>query len=156
MAIYFYGHSTRKPYKQFSNFFPSPLTYHDVPLKTGEHALHWRKAMLCQDYPTAKQILQCDSPDQAKKLGRKVKKFSKQQWDAFKYSYMVEILKIKFSDPVLKEILVGTGDQEIFEASSKDKIWGIGISVADAEAGKAHRGANLLGKALMEVRASLV
>ena len=40
----------------------------------------------------------------------------------------------------------------INEASSFDRIWGIGYEASNAEANKDHWGQNLLGKALMRVR----
>lgn len=152
MSVYFYGHSPNKPYREFSNFYPSKFKYSDLPFKTGEHALHWRKAMLFEDYKTAKAILQSKTPSEAKKLGRQVKKFREDVWADKRFDYMVEILEAKFSNPELKEVLVGTGAASIYEAAPKDRVWGIGLSVADGEAGKAHRGSNLLGKALMVVR----
>jgi ribA/ribD-fused uncharacterized protein len=155
MSVYFYGHSAGKPYREFSNFYPSKFTYHDIPFTTGEHALHWRKSMLFEDYKTAKAIVQSKTPNQAKKLGRQVKGFKDGLWDNKRFDFMVEILEAKFSNSNLKEVLLGTGQAEIYEASPKDRVWGIGLSVADGEAGKAHRGNNLLGKALMEARARL-
>ena len=155
MSIYFYGHSANKPYREFSNFYPSKFTHCDIPFKTGEHALHWRKAMLFEDYKTAKAILQSKTPNEAKKLGRKVKKFKEDVWASKRFDYMVEILQAKFSTPEFKAVLLGTGQADIYEAAPKDRVWGIGIGVADGEAGKPHRGTNLLGKALMEVRARL-
>lgn len=155
-SIYFYGHSGNKPYKQFSNFYPSEFTYFNIPFKTGEHALHWRKAMLFQDYKTAKQILQSKTPSQAKKLGRIVKNFEESKWASKRFDYMVEILVTKFSNPELKDVLLGTAQADIYEATSTDKVWAIGISVADGEAGKAHRGSNLLGRALMAAREKLL
>lgn len=155
MTVYFYGHSANKPYREFSNFFPSKFTYYDLPFRTGEQALHWRKATLFEDWKTAKAILQAKTPSQAKKLGRQVKGFRDALWDNKRFEFMVEILQVKFANPEFKEVLLGTGAASIYEAAPKDRVWGIGLSVADAEAGKAHRGTNLLGKALMEVRARL-
>tara|TARA_B110001452_G_scaffold267378_1_gene277054 strand:- start:2985 stop:3455 length:471 start_codon:yes stop_codon:yes gene_type:complete len=150
--IYFYGHSGNKAYKEFSNFYPSKFTYFDLPFKTGEHALHWRKAMLFEDYKTAKAILEAKTPSQAKKLGRQVRKFKEDAWANERFDYMVDILEAKFSNPLIKKVLMDTGATSIFEAAPKDRVWGIGLSVTDAESGKAHRGANLLGRALVEAR----
>lgn len=53
----------------------------------------------------------------------------------------------------LRKRLLETGDRELAEASSFDRVWGIGYSAG--EAAKAPRdswGQNLLGKALVRVR----
>ena len=41
------------------------------------------------------------------------------------------------------------------EAAKNDRIWGVGIGVEEAQAGKKWRGCNILGEALMSVRAQL-
>jgi ribA/ribD-fused uncharacterized protein len=51
--------------------------------------------------------------------------------------------------------LMSTRGLSIAEASQTDDVWGIGISVAQAYAGVAHRGSNLLGRVLMRARESL-
>ncbi len=58
----------------------------------------------------------------------------------------------------LKEYLLGTGDAVLVEASSRDRIWGVGLgpSNRDARRPERWRGRNLLGFALMEVRARLM
>lgn len=50
---------------------------------------------------------------------------------------------------------MGTGERELVEASSMDKIWGVGFAEKDAEANRVKWGQNLLGKALMVVRERL-
>ena len=57
----------------------------------------------------------------------------------------------------LKVVLLGTGDRILVEASPYAKIWGIGLAASDpkCEDPAQWRGLNLLGFALMEVRARL-
>jgi ribA/ribD-fused uncharacterized protein len=64
----------------------------------------------------------------------------------------------KFSqNPRLAAYLADTGDKVLVEASPLDRVWGIGLSAAHPDAGNPcrWRGLNLLGFALMEVRAHL-
>lgn len=56
------------------------------------------------------------------------------------------------SSSELKTFLLSTGSSTLVEASPWDKIWGIGISVKDAIAGREWKGQNLLGQYLMKVR----
>ena len=55
----------------------------------------------------------------------------------------------------LRSKLLKTGTRTIAEASTKDYIWGIGISFKYAVKGDKWRGMNLLGKVLMKVRKKL-
>jgi hypothetical protein len=55
----------------------------------------------------------------------------------------------------IRELLLRTGEREIVEASPMDRIWGIGFGAAKAGSVRHRWGLNLLGKALMVVRAEL-
>ena len=66
-----------------------------------------------------------------------------------------EVLSLKFADPGLKKLLLETGTEILAEAAENDKIWGIGLSIDEAEKGTAWNGTNLLGNTLMRVRESL-
>lgn len=55
----------------------------------------------------------------------------------------------------LRKWLLATGESELVEASPMDRIWGVGFTEKDAGANRHRWGQNLLGKALMEVRARL-
>ena len=61
------------------------------------------------------------------------------------------------SDAELRRLLLSTGEQLIAEAAKNDCNWGIGLSAEQPEAREPAkwRGANTLGWALMEARASL-
>ena len=54
----------------------------------------------------------------------------------------------------LKELLLRTGDRELFEASPVDRVWGIGVeaSVAQSQLSRKAWGQNLLGLSLMTTR----
>lgn len=67
---------------------------------------------------------------------------------------MVEILKAKFANPRLKQILLDTGERELVEGSPYDTIWGVKLDWQSNEILDRNnwRGRNLLGEALMEVR----
>jgi ribA/ribD-fused uncharacterized protein len=55
----------------------------------------------------------------------------------------------------LRNMLLATGERELAEASSLDRIWGIGFAEGNAGANRHRWGENLLGKALMSVRERL-
>jgi ribA/ribD-fused uncharacterized protein len=55
----------------------------------------------------------------------------------------------------LRKRLLATGDRELVEASPLDRVWGIGFVERDAGRNRQAWGQNLLGKAVMDVRARL-
>ena len=67
---------------------------------------------------------------------------------------MEDALRLKFyQNELLKNHLLNTGNGNLYEASHRDKIWGIGFSVKQAlVTPKEKFGQNLLGKSLMKIR----
>jgi ribA/ribD-fused uncharacterized protein len=55
----------------------------------------------------------------------------------------------------LRAWLLATGERELVEASPRDRIWGVGFKAENAGVNRRRWGQNLLGKALMGVRARL-
>lgn len=113
------------------------------------------KARLFDDEETFNEIMNAKSPNEYKKLGRKVKGFDANLWDEKKMDTVVAGNKAKFvQNPDLKEFLLSTVDAILVEASPYDKIWGIGMDKETALKCNIDNwnGENLLGFALMEVR----
>lgn len=150
---YFYGHTAGKPFRQFSQFFPAPFEHEGAHYSCNEQWMMASKAKLMGDERTLASIMAAGSPSECKRLGRSVKPWDQEKWDAHKYDIVLEgtRLKMKHSEEA-RRVLLETGNKHLAEASPTDRIWGIGISVKDAEAGRSWRGENLLGKALMQVR----
>ena len=135
-------------YGKFSNWYECSFIYDGIKFCSSEQALMYMKAVTFKDEAVAKEILATTDQKTIKALGRKVHNYNDKTWEAFRYTIMVDILKAKFSqDEQCHDLLLSTGDAEIFETSPMDKIWGIGSRSVDNV-----RGRNLLGKALMEVR----
>ena len=64
-------------------------------------------------------------------------------WDDVKHSIMIQGLRLKFQDPILRKKLLGTGDAIIHENNPDDYYWG---------RGKDGSGESWLGQHLMRVR----
>jgi ribA/ribD-fused uncharacterized protein len=142
----------------FSQWFPSPFIVNGVRYPTAEHFMMAAKARLFGDRENEELVLKASHPKQAKELGRKVRGFDEATWIRERYRLVVEGNRAKFSqNPELKEFLSGTGKRLLVEASPYDRIWGIGLAAdhPEAENPAAWKGLNLLGFALMEVRAML-
>jgi hypothetical protein len=72
---------------------------------------------------------------------------------------VVRANELKFSqNPELAEFLLKTGSRVLVEASPVDRIWGIGLAQDDERCADPNRwdGLNLLGFALMDVRANMM
>lgn len=102
-------------------------------------------------------IVKATNPKDVKHLGRAVQNFDDKVWKARRYEIMKDVLRAKFSDAGLRQLLLSTGNRTLVEASPYDRVWGIGLSADDPRALNPNnwRGSNLLGKALMEIRAEL-
>ncbi|GAA4636501.1 hypothetical protein GCM10023196_086510 [Actinoallomurus vinaceus] len=125
---------------------------------TAEHFMMAGKARLFGDAEAEKRVLADDDPGKAKGAGRKVRGFDEETWAAHRYGLVVAANEGKFGQqPALRDFLLGTGDRVLVEASPYDTVWGIGLSASQPEAARPSqwRGLNLLGFALMDVRAAL-
>jgi ribA/ribD-fused uncharacterized protein len=161
MTIYFYSHTKKeddeKDYRWMSNFYPSTFNAEGIEMKSSEQYFMWRKALTMGDKEIAEKILESDTPDEAKALGRKVKGYDDELWSKVSYDIMVEGLRYKFrQNRKLARALLATYGEELAEAAKYDKKWGIGLTPKQARDGAKWNGQNLLGKALMQVRSELL
>jgi ribA/ribD-fused uncharacterized protein len=153
----FWGHKEFVP-GCLSQWWHADFTADGVTYPTAEHYMMAGKARLFSDPQGLPSVLEAGSPGAAKAAGRKVRGFDETRWIAARYEIVVRGNLAKFgSHPDLKRFLLNTGDKVLVEASPFDRIWGIGIgpSHPDTQRPSAWRGQNLLGFALMEVRAQL-
>lgn len=142
----------------FSNFYNTSFEYHGINVDSSEQAFMMEKAWAFKDTEIARDIYHARSAQEAKKLGRQVRNYDDAVWSRIRYDKMVKVLRVKFSDSDLTEKLLATGNRILVEASPYDKIWGVGLSEATPKVldPKNWQGQNLLGKALMQVRAELL
>ncbi|KAF9697033.1 hypothetical protein EKO04_004759 [Ascochyta lentis] len=140
-------------------WYPSRFTISGDTYATCEMWMMVQKARLFNDENVAVQMLNTTDPKAHKALGRKVKGVENRMWDQRKFDVVVQGNWHKFTvseeAESLKKWLLATGERELVEASPMDRIWGVGFTERDAGANRHRWGQNLLGKALMEVRARL-
>lgn len=120
----------------------------------------YQKALLFKDTAIAEQILVASHPREVKELGRQVSGFNHEVWDENREQIVYRGNLLKVTKPVgggseLLTKLLDTGDRYLVEASPYDKIWGIGFTAENAEQNRSKWGQNLLGKALVKVRAEV-
>jgi ribA/ribD-fused uncharacterized protein len=142
MAVYFY--STIDTYGAFSNFSAHGVELDGQWWPTVEH---WFQAQKFEDAAYRARIQRALSPKQAAELGRRRAVPLRADWDAARDGVMYRAVLKKFqTHPTLRELLLGTGDEEIVENAPGDFYWGCG---------KDSTGQNKLGQILMRVRAEL-
>lgn len=161
--LFFWGHQPNKNGEInkgcLSQWFPIDFEVEGAIYKSAEHYMMAEKARLFNDLETRLRIIEAESPTEAKKLGRQVKNFNNEEWEATRF----EIVKMgnyyKFlRNPILAEFFLKTKDRILVEASPVDAIWGIGLAEDHENANHPSkwRGKNLLGFAMMAARDELM
>jgi len=139
----------------YSQWCPSKFTIEGITYNCCEQYMMAKKALLFGDTKNYFEIMLSTSPRTQKDLGRKVKGFDKDKWEAVCRDIVYNANYAKFTqNPDKKAELLATGSLEIVEASPEDKIWGIGLAEDNPLAWdrKTWQGTNWLGLAIMQVR----
>lgn len=136
-------HSFRGDYYFLSNFSHHPVTYNGKTYLSSEAAFQAQK--------TLSEAVQWKfthlTPRDARTEGRKVT--LRPDWEEVKDDIMRDILQSKFSNPVLAEQLLHTGDAILEETNTwHDNYWGNCVCDRCREI----PGKNKLGILLMELR----
>jgi hypothetical protein len=157
----FYGHTAepgRITNAVYSQFYPVEFQIDGVRYHWAEQWMMAAKARLFGDQEALAAILGADGPLVCKKVGRTVRNYDDGQWSAARFDLVVagNIVKFCQNEPLRKHLL-GSEDAILVEAAPRDQTWGIGLG---RENPAAHdplrwRGRNLLGFALVKVRAVL-
>ncbi|KAK8017396.1 hypothetical protein PG993_013722 [Apiospora rasikravindrae] len=152
-VVFFWG--TNEKYGMFSQWYTSSFFCDGNQFTTAEQYMMYRKAGTFGDASTAAAILKSPKkhPRQHKAMGRAVKGFRDDVWDAAGVDAAVVGNLCKFTqNAALMAALMGTTGSVLAEASPYDYIWGIGFKEEYAMDCRHAWGANKLGKCLMIVR----
>ena len=144
----------------FSNFYPCSFTEGGKVWKNSEQCFMAKKAEYFKDMEILEEILKAETPEKAKKLGRKVKNFDAEKWSKVCFDKMYDAVYAKFSqNNDLKELLLSSDfeGKSFVEGSPFDAIWGVKMDWRnpDIDNEKNWQGQNLLGKVLNKVREDL-
>lgn len=158
----FWGHRPRRDGNIsdscFSQWWSCAFRVDGESYASAEQFMMAEKARLFGDDATRAKILATADPGYAKKLGRAVRGFDEARWEAARFDLVTRANAAKFgqNEPLGRHLL-STRDEILVEASPTDAIWGIGHAADDPAATRPDewRGLNLLGFALMQVRAML-
>ena len=151
--------SGKKPGKGvLCQWWYAPFSLAGKSYHTAEHYMMAQKARLFSDARIEQRILDSNDPSEAQYLGRKVAGYQDDVWASARFDIVVEGNRHKFAqNPALRDYLLSTGDSILVSANPTDRIWSIGYDEDHPAVCEPScwRGANLLGFALMRVRAEL-
>ena len=139
--------SFRGKYGFLSNFCQTQLEYDGLAYSSSEAAFQAQK---CEKPEGKIKYTLIKNPLRIKQMGRREKLPS--WWEEKSCDIMYSILKVKFSNPTLKEKLLSTEDAYLEEGNTwHDNLWGN----CYCEKCKEKEGYNYLGKILMQIREEL-
>lgn len=135
-----YIDSFRGEYFFLSNFYPVEI---EIDGKSYPSSEHYYQAMKCKKEEDHEKIRLCKSPADSKK---EVSLYPhRENWKEIRLEVMENALRVKFSDPILKNKLKKTGEYNLREINTwNDKFWGIDKTTM--------KGDNHLGRLLMKIR----
>ena len=121
-----------------SNMYSCRVVINGEVYPSAEHAF---QAMKSLDRDVRITLSVCPSAKDVKRYGRKIA--LRPDWEDVKVDIMYNILKAKFTNPVLAQKLLATKDEELIEGNTwGDTFWGVCKG----------KGKNMLGNLLMKVR----
>lgn len=144
-----------RPDSVFSQWHPARFVVDGQTFGCAEQFMMHGKAVLFGDLEVARKILATAAPRDHKRLGRQVRGFDDVRWRAARERIVYAGSAAKFAqNPALAAELLATAPTRLVEASPTDRIWGIGMSAANADATRPERwrGQNLLGEILTRLR----
>lgn len=132
-------------YAFLSNFYESPFTDKEgLEYKTNEHFFQAQKMA---NHADKLEVINASNPQLAKFIGRG--RPMRRNWEKMKPLIMLIGLRMKFSDPTLREKLLATGEEVLVEGNTwHDNDWGYCTCLKCRDKKKL----NMLGKLLMRVR----
>jgi ribA/ribD-fused uncharacterized protein len=140
--ILFY--SVGDEYGELSNFASYPIKLDGKVWPTSEHYFQGQKF---KEQAARERIRRASTPMEAARLGRSRKLRLRPDWESVKVDVMRKAVRAKFEQHSdLAALLLATGEAKLVEHTPNDEFWG------DAGDGS---GRNMLGRILMETRASL-
>lgn len=146
--VFFYGGF-------MSQWYPSTFEVDGVKYCTAEQYMMAMKADYFGDDDAKAKIMATTDPSEQKAIGRTVKNFDTEAWNAVSRGFVYKANMAKFTqNATLKAKLLNTGKRELVEASPYDAIWGIKMGMNDPNLTDKSkwRGTNWLGEVLMKVR----
>jgi len=143
--------SLRGEYRWLSNFYPCTINYNGETFNSTEHAY---QAYKTEDPLWREAIRISQTPAIAKQKGMKAP--LRPDWDGFKDSVMLDVLRLKFQNITLQDKLLETYPKYIIEGNVwHDNHFGVCL-LEDCDKCRDKKGKNVLGDLLMKVREEII
>ena len=143
----------------FSNFRWAPLTINGLTFENCEKYIQYRKADLFNDEETIVAILESHNPYEIKRLGKKVKGFNEEEWNAILPDVAYDVNKLKYvTHKDMGNLLMSTHPKRLAEATDEDP-WGCGLHLNHRDVldvTKWKRNPGVMGDVLMRIRSDLM
>lgn len=141
-----------EPFSQWTLF---DMEIDGVIYNSCEQFMMAEKARKFEDYDAEQAIMEATHPRDQKAIGRRVRAFDEDRWNAVARDIVYVGNQAKFSqNEDMKEQLIATAGTTLVEASPFDKVWGIGLAADDplAQSRETWQGKNWLGQVLTVLR----
>jgi len=137
---------------KLSNWYDSEFIINGLNFSCIEQYMMYMKAVTFGDSEIADKIMSELNPAKQKELGRHVNNYNDSIWSTIRYDIVKKGIIEKFKqNKDLQEYLKNLKGYTIVEASSEDRVWGIGFEEDDALENIDNWGQNLLGKILTDL-----
>lgn len=137
---------------KLSNWYDCEFTIKGITYCCMEQYMMHQKALIFGDSDIADKVINESRAFVQKELGRCVNNYNDEIWKTIRYQIVKEGVVEKFKqNKDLKEYLKSFKGYNIVEASSEDRVWGIGFEEDDALENIDNWGQNLLGKILTDL-----
>ena len=154
--VLFHGADESKgEFRNFSNMSQHPIEVDGISYPSVEHYFQAMKAKEFKDDEMVDKVIKAKTGKAVKAMGKKIKNFVKEVWDAKRDEIMRTGVRSKFiQHPELRKQLLETGERQIGEADARNLYWGIGTAESSEKSKHPEkwRGQNKMGKLLMELR----
>ena len=127
-----------QPPSVFSQWTSSPFTVGLVNYTCAEQFMMASKARLFGDDSALSAILATDDPREQKRIGHQTRHFDHESWQQECENIVLQGNLAKLSqNNEMRLALMHIGQRRLAEASTHDKLWGIGLSACDYRASSA-------------------
>ena len=142
----------------FSNLHECSFEHEGQNFKSTEQLIQISKAKLFNDEESVKKIMNESDPYQQMQLGKSVRNFNKDKWNARAREVILTANMAKYAqNESAREALVKTGKKKLGEATLHP-VFGIGLKLTSKNVNNttAWTGKNLMGEILEEIREKLL
>ena len=142
-----------------SNHFPSAFTHKGEHFNSAEQFIMVEKARYFGDQEAVLAIMAEEEPAKQKQIGKMIKNFNLERWQASAQDVILPGLIAKFEQcRQCKDMLIKTEARDLVEANPHHLFFGVGVSLHSPSVwdSSSYKGKNIMGKMLQVVRRKIL